>query len=290
VNEVIIYSVIALSGVSLFFAVVIYFVEQKFKVTEDPGIDDVQAILPGVNCGSCGYAGCRAFAEAIVKTGNMDNLYCPVGGNAVAASVGKALGIEVKVKIPQVAVIRCSGNFKNAPKKVIYDGAMSCTFANNLFSGESGCPNGCLGCGDCVVACKFDSIFIDKKTGLPVVTEDTCTSCGACVKACPRSIIELRNKGLKGKRIFVSCINKENGATAGKNCAVACTGCGNCVKSCLYEAIVLENNLAYISFEKCKLCRKCVSGCPTKAILEINFPPRKTDHLIAVNDIKHVTE
>jgi len=107
------------------------------------------------------------------------------------------------------------------------------------------------------------------------VDEDKCTSCGACVKACPKNIIELRKKGPKSRRIFVSCVNKDKGAAARKACANACIGCGKCVKECPFEAITLENNVAYIDYRKCRLCRKCVAVCPTGAIHELNFPPRK---------------
>ncbi len=275
--SIIIYSLLALGCVALLFATVIFFVDKKFKVVEDPRIDKVQEILPGANCGGCGYPGCRGFAEAIVKTGDFSALFCPVGGNEVAKKAAVIMGVEVKEKAPRIAVVRCNGSYQNAPQKARYEGASSCAFAHMLFAGESGCPYGCLGCGDCVSSCTFDAIFMNPETGLPVVIEDKCTSCGACVKACPRGIIELRNKGPKGKRIFVSCINKEKGAVARKNCAVACIGCGKCVKVCPHEAITLSDNLAYIDYEKCKLCRKCVSECPTGAILEINFPPRKTD-------------
>jgi electron transport complex protein RnfB len=112
-------------------------------------------------------------------------------------------------------------------------------------------------------------------TGLPVVIDDKCTACGACVDACPRNIIELRKKNKKDRKIFVSCINEEKGAVAKKNCSVACIGCSKCFKVCPFEAITMENNLAFIDSEKCKFCRKCVPECPTNAILEINFPPRK---------------
>lgn len=278
-NEVILYAVISLSAIGVGAAVILYFVAQKFKVIEDPRIDLVEERLPGANCGGCGFAGCRNFAEATVakakNEGSLEGFNCPVGGNEVMGIIAEALGLEVQETEPQVAVIRCNGSKQNAPKKVDYDGPATCAFANNLSSGESGCPYGCLGLGDCVESCQFDAMYMDEKTGLPVVIEDNCVACGACVKACPRDIIELRNKGKKSKRIYVSCINEEKGGPARKNCQVACIGCQKCFKVCPFDAITMNNNLAYIDYEKCKLCRKCVPECPTNAILEINFPPPK---------------
>lgn len=273
-NSIII-ALIVLGALGLLFGIIIFFVGQKFKVIEDPLIDEVAEMLPGANCGGCGLAGCRAFAEALVKAKSFDGLSCPVGGNALVADIAPLLGVEAVEKDPEIAVVRCNGTFENAKAKIKYDGPTTCTFAHNLFSGESGCPHSCLGLGDCVVSCTFDAIFIDEKTGLPVVSEDKCVACGACVKACPRSIIELRPKGKKSKRIYVQCVNREKGAVSRKNCSVACIGCGKCVKICPHDAITMENNLAYIDATKCKLCRKCVPECPTNAIIELNFPPRK---------------
>ena len=278
-NDVIIFAVISLSGIGLAAAVILYFVAQKFKVIEDPKIDEVEEALPAANCGGCGYPGCRNFSEACVKKANNDKniegLNCPVGGNEVMSKVASILGLEVEAQEPMVAVLRCSGSKKNAPKKVEYDGPMTCAFAHNLYQGESACPYGCLGLGDCVEACNFDAMYMDEETGLPVIIEDNCVACGACVEACPRDIIELRNVGKKSKRIFVSCVNEEKGGVARKNCSVACIGCGKCFQVCKFDAITIENNLAYIDYEKCKLCRKCVEVCPTNAIHELNFPPRK---------------
>ena len=274
-NQIIVATIITLSAVGILAAVILYFVAQKFKVYEDPRIDEAEAALPAANCGGCGYTGCRNFAEAMVKSETLDGFYCPVGGNDVMAAVAKILGREAAEKDPEVAVVRCSGTPEHRPRTNVYDGAQTCAIANALYIGESGCPHGCIGLGDCVVSCDFDAIHMNKETGLPEVIDENCTGCGSCVKACPRIIIELRKKNKKDRKIFVSCINEEKGGVARKNCKVACIGCSKCVKVCPHEAITMDNNLAYIDPLKCKLCRKCVAECPTSAILEIGFPPKK---------------
>ena len=274
-SDVIIYTILTVSTIGIIAAVILYYVAKKFHVEEDPRIDQVEEALPSANCGGCGFPGCRNFAEACVKADNLDNLFCPVGGNDVMKNVAKIIGMEAVEKQAQIAVIRCSGSFEYRPRTNNYDGAANCTIAANLYSGDTGCQYGCLGLGECVDACTFDAMYMDEKTGLPVVIQDKCTGCGDCVRACPKDIIELRNKGKKDRRIFVSCINEEKGGIAKKHCSVACIGCSKCFKECKYDAIKIENFLAYIDYNKCVLCRKCVSVCPTDAIHEINFPPRK---------------
>lgn len=270
----IIFTIASLSILGLLLALVLYLVAQKFKVVEDPRIDDVAAILPGVNCGGCGFAGCRAFAEGCVKAENLDIMFCPVGGNAVMQKVANCLGVQVSEKIQKIAVVRCNGTCENRLKTNDYDGSASCAVMSALYSGDSGCRYGCMGHGDCVVSCKFDAIIMNAQTGLPEVDEEKCTACGACVKACPKFIIELRNKGIKNRRIFVSCVNKDKGGVAKKACVVACIACTKCVKVCAFDAITISANLAYIDYNKCKLCRKCAVECPTQSIWEVNFPAK----------------
>lgn len=268
-------SILTLVGLGVASALVLYMASKKFQVFEDPRIDQVEEVLPKSNCGGCGFPGCRAFAEALVKSDDISDLKCPVGGSATMTKVSEILGKAVADVKPQLAVVRCNGSCEHRPKLNIYDGAMSCTVAAALYGGETGCSYGCLGCGDCVVACKFDAMYMDEATGLPVVIEENCVACGKCVEACPKNIIELRNVGPKSRRIFVSCVNKDKGAVAKKACAVACIGCSKCFKVCPHEAITMADNLAYIDDDKCKLCRKCVEECPTFSIHELNFPPRK---------------
>ena len=273
----ILWIVLILTVLGLLLSLLLYLVAEKFKFEEDPRVDRIEKILPGANCGGCGYAGCHAFADAAVKAGNLDKNYCPVGGDPVMAKVAAVLGIEAVSKKPQVAVVRCNGSRECRPLTNEYDGAESCRVKAALYTGDTGCPFGCLGCGDCAAACRFGGIRMDENTGLPVVDESLCTACGACVKACPRSIIELRDKGPRSMRVFVSCVNADKGAVARKACSSACIGCGKCAKVCAAGAITVENNLAYIDFSKCRLCKKCVAECPTGAIHAVNFPvlPKK---------------
>lgn len=271
----IVYTIVTLSAIGTFAAVILYFVAQKFKVYEDPRIDDVETALPGANCGGCGYAGCRAFAEACVSKNDLSDLFCPVGGNDCMAGVAGILGLEAIAQAPKVAVVRCNGTCEHRPKTNQFDGATSCAVASSLYSGDTGCQYGCLGMGDCVTACDFDAIHMNPATGLPEVIDDKCVACGACVEACPKNLIELRKKAPKDRKIYVSCRNMDKGGVAKKACSVACIGCSKCQKECNYDAITIANNLAFIDADKCKLCRKCVTVCPTNAIAELNFPPRK---------------
>ena len=273
--SLILVAVISLGAIGLISAVILYVASKKFAVYEDPRIAQVAEVLPQANCGGCGFPGCSGFAAACVKAGSLEGKMCPVGGQPTMEKVASILGLEAAASEPKVAVVRCNGTCANRPKLTQYDGVRSCVVANSTFGGETGCTFGCLGCGDCVSACQFDAIHMNPETGLPEVDESKCTACGACSKACPRNIIEIRPKGKNNRRVYVQCVNKDKGAVARKACAAACIGCGKCVKVCLFEAITLENNLAYIDPAKCKSCRKCEMECPQQAIVAVNFPPRK---------------
>ena len=275
--SLILVAVISLGAIGLISAVILYVASKKFAVYEDPRIAQVAEVLPQANCGGCGFPGCSGFAAACVKAGSLEGKMCPVGGQPTMEKVASILGLEAAASEPKVAVVRCNGTCANRPKLTQYDGVRSCVVANSTFGGETGCTFGCLGCGDCVSACQFDAISINPETGLPEVDEEKCAGCGACAKACPRHIIELRKKGPKGRRVYVQCVNHDKGAVAKKACSVACIGCGKCQKVCQFDAITIENNVAYVDFNKCRMCTKCVDECPTGALVKVNFPVKKKE-------------
>lgn len=271
--EILLFTILTLCVLGVLAAVILFFVARQFKVEEDPRIDQVEKMLPGANCGGCGFAGCRGLADALVREDDIAQLFCPVGGSDSMTQIAAFLGKSAPVKEPQVATVRCGGSCEKRPRTNEYNGVKSCAVASSLYVGETGCAFGCFGYGDCVVVCTFDAIHINEKTGLPEVDADKCTACGACVKACPKMIIELRKKWPKNRAVYVSCVSKDKGAVVMKACKAGCIGCGKCEKVCAFDAITIASNLAYIDPQKCKLCRKCVNECPTNAIRLVGMEP-----------------
>ncbi len=272
------YSLLTLGGVAGGFAMILYIVARRFHVEEDPRVAEVEAMLPGINCGACGFPGCSGLAEALVagaEKKDLSGMYCPPGGSDTMSAVAEYFGLAAPTSAPTVAVLRCNGSFDNSPRRAEYDGPSSCAVAHKLGTAGSACTYSCLSEGDCVAACNFEALYMDPTTGLPVVIDENCTSCGACVTACPRDLFEIRllGKGKKPRRVWIACRNRDRGAVARKNCSVACIACGKCVRTCdtIVKAISMKDNLAYIDPDICIACGKCVPECPTGAILA-TFP------------------
>ena len=232
--------ILTMTALGFLFSTGLVLAYKKLQVDEDPKIERVSETLPQANCGACGFSGCRAFAEAVVR-GEAEATGCPVGGSEVAQDVADILGVEAGEIIQKVARVHCRGTPEAAKDRGAYLGITTC-YASHLLGGNKQCSHGCMGYGDCVRACLFDAMEMGED-GLPIIDEDKCTACGKCVDACPRNILELHSLS---QNILVFCRSEDRGPMARKVCKNACIACGICVRACP-DAIVLENNLAVIT-------------------------------------------
>jgi electron transport complex protein RnfB len=252
--------VAVVAGLALLFGIGLSITSLVFQVKRDPRIDQVRGVLPGANCGACGFSGCDGYAEAIVTGGKPIDL-CPVGGNGVLMQLSSLMGIEAKNIEGSQARVLCQGNWHTVDMKYRYEGIQDCASAANLLGGMSACIFGCLGMGSCRRACKFDAIEV--QDGLARILPSKCTGCGLCVAECPKGIISM----LPVKTAHtVLCSNHERGALSRKNCRTSCIACGLCVKSCPVSAITMDRHLAVIDPQICTDCGKCAEVCPQHTI------------------------
>ncbi len=255
-------SLIVMGSLGLVFGLGLALASRKFAVESDPHIDEIESVLPKINCGACGAAGCRAFAEGVAANKYPVN-GCVPGGKAVADMIAEIMGVTAgDVKERQVAQVMCAGDYEKAKLRSIYDGLQDCRAAFGAAGGPKGCVHGCLRLGSCVKACPFGAIKLGEN-GIPEVDENKCTGCNKCVEACPKDIIELRPISMG---VHVRCRSIDKGAEVRKNCSVGCIGCMRCVKACPHDAIHVVDNLARIDYDKCTNCGECVLVCPVNAI------------------------
>ena len=239
------------AAVGLIAGIILTIAAKLMFVPVDERVAAIEEVLPGANCGACGFAGCSDYAKALGNDADVSTSLCPVGGAAVASQIAEIMGVAGGDVDPKIAMVMCKGTLEATRQIEELDRIHSCKSAKMFYGGNWACPYGCLGMGDCADVCQFDAIRV--VDGVAQIDREKCVGCEACMKACPNHIIQMVGK----KNLFVvACQSKAKGAQTRK-----------CQKICKFEAVTVENNLATIDYDKCKNCGMCAKECPTGAIL-----------------------
>ena len=260
--EQILYPALSIGVIGLFFGAVLAFASIIFKVEKDERIDKIAEILPGANCGGCGFAGCSAFAQAIVEDG-APITSCNLMTAEKAQQIADILGIEAAEVVRKFAVVHCNGSCDKCSDKCEIYGIDDCITAASLGTGPKACEYGCMGLGSCVKVCSENAITIEN--GIAVIDKEKCIGCGKCANTCPKNLIEM----IPQKRTAaIKCASKDKGVIVKAYCDAGCIGCKICEKKCPKEGITVIDNLAVINYEKCVGCGICAKECP-KNVIEI---------------------
>jgi len=246
--------------IALLAGIILAIASVVFAVPTDETVEALKEVLPGANCGACGYSGCEGYAAAMAHEGAPVGL-CSPGGDEVAGLTGAILGVEGSV-VKKAAVVHCGGCDTITQKTHLYTGVSSCKAASKFFGGDKNCRYGCLGYGDCMAACDRGAIRIEN--GVAVVDTALCGGCGDCVAVCPKALITITDNLSAAS---VNCSSHDKGGVARKLCAAACIGCMKCQKVCESEAITVSGFLATVDPDRCTACGKCVEACPQHCIV-----------------------
>jgi electron transport complex protein RnfB len=260
----VIHSVLVLGGIGLLCGIMLLVASKFFSTEVDPRVGELVKMLPGANCGACGFAGCARFAEDIIGGRSHPNT-CKVLDDENAASISSFLGVEGSQHVRVVSILRCQGGNHVVQKRSEYHGIKSCRAASLYAGGNKACSYSCLGYGDCISVCPFDAIQYGED-GLVVIDRAKCTGCGKCIPECPKSVLSLVPRSAQ---VSVACFSKERGKKVSQVCKQGCIACKRCEEACPLDAIHVEDNLANIDYQKCDNCGQCVEACPTKSILRV---------------------
>lgn len=256
--------VIIVGSIGLFFGIGLAIASKKLYVHINPRIEQILGVLPGANCGACGYPGCSGFAKAVVD-GKANIGGCIPGGSKTAHGIADIMELTAGLTDPQMAVVHCNGAHGKALDRAHYAGVEDCHAAILVGNGSKICLDGCLGLGSCVRVCPFNALKITND-GIALVDADKCTGCGKCIKVCPRKIISLIPKVHK---IFLACSNHDRGAKVKKYCSVGCTACTLCIKATPSGAISMENNLPVLDYTKEENFIPAAHKCPSHCFMDL---------------------
>ena len=252
----ILYAFLCFAGIGLVLGLLLALASRIFAVKTNPKVEEICGLLPGANCGGCGYASCAALAEAIEKGVAKTNA-CRATSEENIQKISAVMGVEAEKTVKMRAQVMCSGTYDRTRIKYVYEGPRDCAAVVKLGGGNKLCLNGCIGFGTCVDKCSFDAIKV--VDGVAHIDYDKCTGCGACASACPKHIIKLIPYH---SAYWVGCMSVDNGKMTMKNCDIGCIGCRICEKNCEAGAIKIENFVASIDYDKCTGCGMCAAKCP----------------------------
>ncbi|MCD6156443.1 MAG: RnfABCDGE type electron transport complex subunit B [Candidatus Atribacteria bacterium] len=272
---------IVVGVLGLLFGLMLGWFAKKFAVEVNPLVQQIEEILPGANCGACGYPGCSGLAEAIAS-GNAPVNACPVGGPKVWLAISKLTGASVSEVKPQKALLLCQGGKDAAQKLADYHGIEDCKAIAVLGLSPKACYSGCLGYGTCERVCPFGAIVIDKEEELPLIDWRKCTGCGKCVQECPRNVLSLV---FQENQVVVACTSLQSAKEVRAICEKGCIKCQLCVRTCPVGAISFKEGRIIIDHEKCTLCGVCIEKCPTKCIVFVSRSRR-----VVFSDLKVESE
>lgn len=260
INDII-WPVVALGGLGLLLGLGLAIASKVFAIKTDPTVEKVRELLPGANCGGCGFPGCDGFAKALAA-GEAKPSACVVVSADNLKAIGETLGVEAEAGQKKVARVLCSGGSENCVPKYVYTGLHDCRAAAALAGGPQSCKYGCVGLLTCAKSCPFGAIHLNEK-GVAEIDEDKCTGCATCVAVCPKKSIAIIPKK---QEVYVRCHAPEKGKAVTIACKAGCIACGICAKKCPQGAITIVDNLPVIDYDKCTGCGVCVAACPRKVI------------------------
>lgn len=262
----IISAVVVVAVMGGLFGFLLSWAEKKLAVKKDEKQEALEAIMPGANCGGCGFAGCNAYADA-VASGEAAIGQCSPGGSALAQKMADIMGISA----PQgetrrkVAHVFCKGDCKVTKQDFKYQGLTDCNSASLLFGGSNACKSGCLHLGSCIAVCPVGAIHKNAE-GHIEVDEDACIACEKCTKVCPTGAIRML---YQDSEFVVDCSNHEKGALVRGQCSAGCIGCMICEKKFPESGFKVERFLS--TFDQSKphgQAAQALEACPAKVIVK----------------------
>ncbi len=262
----IVIAIVVVGVTGLVAGIILALASHFMAVKVDEKYANIRECLPGANCGACGYTGCDGYAAALADGSEDKTNLCVPGADAAAKKLSDIMGTEFADVEEQVAFVKCNGNCDDTKRRAEYDGVQNCKSAALIYGGPESCVYGCLGFGDCSIACPENAICMDN--GIAKVDIRKCIGCGICTHTCPKHIISL--VPVKAKTI-VQCSSTAKGAVTRKECENGCIGCMKCQKVCEQGAVTVVNNLATIDYSKCNGCGACTKECPVGCIKPTDF-------------------